>query len=141
MREKNGRTSTVRPPVAIAAIAADPELRRSLGTRLKRLRRHHGKTQVALAAEIGSHAWAISRIERGCVATFSPELLLALARALRVSVDYLLAGGRAGMVRDPRLAQRLNALNSLPAEQAEQLLRLLDAYLDQPEVAVFTEPA
>jgi transcriptional regulator with XRE-family HTH domain len=137
MREKTGRTSTPRP------LAAGAELRGSLGARLKRLRRHHGKTQAALAAEIGSRVWAISRIERGRVATFSPEMLLALARALHVSVDYLLAGGggRAGMVRDPRLAQRLNALNSLPAEQTENLLHFLDAYLNRPEVAPFTEPA
>lgn len=116
------------------------ELRRRLGARVQALRQHHGKTQVALAAEVGCQPWTISRIERACVAP-SIEVLLPLARALHVYVDYLLAGARAGMVRDPRLAQRLDAVNRLPPSQTEQLLRVLDGFLGRPEVASFTDPA
>jgi len=104
------------------------------------MRRRHKKTQAELAAEIGCPKWKLSRIERARI-TVPPsfEVLLALRQALRVSLDYLLAGARAGMVRDPRLAERLSAVDRLPPDQTERLLLILDAFLDDPQVAPFLE--
>ena len=116
------------------------ELIRLFGRRVRAMRRHHKKTQDELASEIGCPAWKLSRIERARI-TMPPsfEVLLALRRALRVSLDYLLAGSGAGMARDPRVAERLAAVNRLPPDQTERLLRILDAFLDDPQVAPFLE--
>ena len=118
------------------------ELSRRFGARVRALRQHHKKTQIELAAEIGCPAWKLSRIERARLAAPpSFETLIALRQVLHVSIDYLVTGARLGAVRDPRLSQRLGAVDRLPPDQTDRLLRVLDAFLDDPQVASYLESA
>lgn len=63
---------------------------RSFGAKLRATREHHGITQEALAAKVGSSRWSILRIEKG---DYLPKvaLLQNFARALDVQVEELLA--------------------------------------------------
>jgi transcriptional regulator with XRE-family HTH domain len=61
------------------------------GKRLLQLRNRAGLTQVQLAVKAGVNVMVPSRIERGVVEDPPESTLRALARALEVTVDELLA--------------------------------------------------
>ena len=61
-----------------------------LGGRVKELRKKRGMKQVELAKVSGITQATICRIETGEVHQPRPEVLLKIARALGVPVDYLL---------------------------------------------------
>jgi transcriptional regulator with XRE-family HTH domain len=65
----------------------------SLGERIEVLRRRRGITQEDLAIAAGMSQAAISRIESGRVKTLKSDTLAGLARALDVSVPYLIGDG------------------------------------------------
>jgi len=62
----------------------------TIGQRIRRARLLRGMTQSGLAAELGTVAQRVSEWERGFVAPSEPSLR-ALARALGVSLDWLIA--------------------------------------------------
>jgi repressor LexA len=61
-----------------------------LSERLRQLRKQGGLTQKDLEARSGVPQNTISRIEIGGVQEISTRTLIALARALQVTTDYLL---------------------------------------------------
>jgi transcriptional regulator with XRE-family HTH domain len=92
---------------------------------------------VDLARAAGSTWMQVSRYERG-VHMPATEKLAAMARVLHVSVDTLLWGER--NTADPvefkniRLYERLRALDQLPKEDQETVLKLVDAVLAKYEL-------
>jgi transcriptional regulator with XRE-family HTH domain len=103
---------------------------KDIAERISRLRRARGWKQKELAAKIGSSLYQISKMEHG---PYVPRALtlLRLAEALGVSVDFLLTGRtpRRPPEGDPRLRERLPALERLPAAQRDSLILFLDALL------------
>ena len=105
-------------------ITAAPE---SFGERLKRLRRERGFTQAELATRLGiSRRNYIYYEAQG--GSPSPELLVRIGDALRVSVDAL--AGRHGKP-DPhlpsyRLLRRLKKIEQLPLHDQKAVLRMID---------------
>ena len=63
-----------------------------VGKRVRRVRRAQDVTQVQLAAQAGLHVMTISRLENGTAKAVYGDTIVALARALGVSADYLLPG-------------------------------------------------
>jgi transcriptional regulator with XRE-family HTH domain len=102
---------------------------KDIADRISRLRRARGWKQKELAAKIGSSLYQISKMERG---RYIPRAstLLRLAEALSVTVDFLLTGRSPRLPQgDPRLRERLPALDRLPETQRDSLILFLDALL------------
>lgn len=100
-----------------------------LADRISRLRRARGWKQKELAAKIGSSLHQVSKMEHG---PYVPRAftLLRLAEALGVTVDFLLTGRMTRSPQgDPRLRERLPALDRLPPTQRDSLILFLDALL------------
>ena len=103
----------------------------TLGERVARLRRARGLRQKDLADRIGATVQRVSRYEND---RYSPrvETLAQLANLLEVSVDFLVTGRSSPPVapgEDPRLRERLPAIERLPQSYRDGLVAFLDALL------------
>jgi transcriptional regulator with XRE-family HTH domain len=102
---------------------------KDIAERISRLRHARGWKQKELAAKIGTSLYQVSKMEHG---RYVPRAftLQRLAEAFGVTVDYLLTGREPRLPEgDPRLRERLPALNRLPAVQRDSLILFLDALL------------
>lgn len=107
----------------------DKPVARQVGARVARLRRTKGWKQKELAGRIGCSLQQVSKMERGCYAPRA-SIVVRLAEALGVTADYLLTGkGPRRFVLDPRLRERLPALERLPEPQRDSLVLFLDALI------------
>jgi transcriptional regulator with XRE-family HTH domain len=102
------------------------------GARLATLRQARGLSQEALAAEVDVSRRTITYYEAES-AQPPGALLVALARALRVSTDELLGVKPLREVLPPktaRLLKRLQRVAELPPADQRAVLKLVDAMLD-----------
>jgi len=67
-------------------------LMQGLGERVHQMRRRLHMSQKALADQIGASPTTISNLEQGKLSTIHTAHLVALARALACTTDYLLMG-------------------------------------------------
>jgi len=105
---------------------------RTIGKKLKELRLVLGKSQTALAKELGINQSLISEYEKGSVRLHAP-LLAGLARALHTSADEILGLKKVasnGVLVDRRFTRRLKQITQLPAAQQQAVLKLLDGVLE-----------
>lgn len=118
----------------VADLAKNEVQKETIGSRLARLRRDRGLTQVELAKMLGLAQPNISDYERD-IMRLNSELILKLTDILRVSADELLGlkdvrpGRRGGNNR--RLARRLEEIERLTRRDQEALLRTIDAFLSK----------
>jgi len=106
---------------------------RAIGERLARLRKERGITQVEMAELLGVSQPNVSDYERGELRLHG-ELLVKLARILKVSADAILGLEEtppARAPRDRRLLRRLQDVDRLSKRDREALLRTLDAFLSK----------
>ena len=99
--------------------------------KLRRARKMRGLTQGQLSKRIGADVQRISRYERGVLVP-TTKLIVRLAEALDVNLDYLLRDGEehaAGAIRDPELLERFTQVDSLPDKDKEILKALLEAFI------------
>lgn len=115
-----------------------------LGERIKRGREAAGLSLRALAERVGVSAMAVSKYERG-LSTPSSDVLLGLARALGVRVEYFFREGAAELSdveyrKRPDLPERLK--RRIVADVEEQLERwlALEAFLPTPWSRPFVLP-
>ena len=99
-------------------------------TRLRQLRNLRAIKQEELAAAVGCDRSMISKIEKG--KDPGRALLVRLAEFYGVSVDWLIHGngtaeGAITPPLNPLEIQVLEAFRQLPAEQAQLMLRMLQA--------------
>jgi len=102
----------------------------SFPERLRMLRKSHDWSQGQLAQKIKVDTQRISKYERGL--TSPPlDILIELARALDVSLDYLLTGKSHGAdsLKNPRLIERIEEIEELPGEYQETLITVLDSFI------------
>ena len=86
-----------------------------------------------MAKLIGVSQPVVSDYEHGNLRLHG-ELLIVLAKILRVSVDEILGLDPmplAKPVKDPRLHRRLKQIDRLPKRDREALLRTIDAFLSK----------
>jgi transcriptional regulator with XRE-family HTH domain len=106
----------------------------ALGRRMALLRKERGFTQVELAEHLGVIQSVISSYEVGRVRP-SPEMVLRISSALRVSADQLLGRedkepkSKAAESVDRRFLRRLKLVKTLPKRDQDALLRTIDAFL------------
>ncbi len=110
---------------------ATEEGSRAIGEQLARLRKERGITQIEMAELLGVSQGNVSDYERGALRLHG-ELLVRLARILRVSADEILGLEKSSpptASRDRRLRRRLQDIDKLSRRDREALLRTLDAFL------------
>lgn len=100
------------------------------GERLYKLRAARGLTQVELAEAIGSTQRALSRYET--IAEFPPAaVVVALAKALRVSTDELLGLKQLRAPKDDAESQRLwkkfRRVLELPEKDRRAIIRMINS--------------
>ena len=108
---------------------------RAIGERLARLRKERGVTQVEMAELLGVSQGNVSDYERGELRLHG-ELLVKLARVLKVSADEILGLEKsppARAPRDRRLLRRLQDLDKLSKRDRGALMRTLDAFLSKAQ--------
>jgi len=110
---------------------ADRDKDLALGRRIAALRKERGYTQTELADQVGAVQVVVSNYERGKLRPH-PDMLVRLAKALRVSADELLGVQPAtqnGAAVSRRVLRRLQAIDQLPKRDQDALFRTIDAFL------------
>jgi transcriptional regulator with XRE-family HTH domain len=103
----------------------------ALGRRIAALRRERGYTQTELADQVGAIQVVVSNYERGKLRPH-PDMIVRLAKALRVSADELLGirpPSQNGAAVSRRVLRRLQAIDGLPKRDQDALFRTIDAFL------------
>ncbi len=103
----------------------------SFGSRLARVRKERGFTQVELAAKVGMIQAVISDYERDKLRPYA-DVVARLASALGVSTDELLgvkAAKKNGTIGNRRFLRRIQMMDQLPKRDQDALLRTIDAFL------------
>jgi transcriptional regulator with XRE-family HTH domain len=120
----------------------DPERRflQGFGRRLAEVRRERGLSQKAIALDLGVSDDVISKYERG---VHAPKLgtLVRLRAALKVSLDYLLAGVPTSAIKDAHLLRWARAVDQLPPEQRELAALALETLVQTFRKTGEREPA
>jgi len=109
---------------------------KEFGERIREAREARRITQVDLARLANVDVMRISRYERG-LALPAAETIAALARALKVTTDYLLLGKNAELgdlpIDDVMLLERFREAQHLPRRDREALLVVIDSILARYE--------
>jgi len=98
----------------------------ALADNMMLLRKKKGLSQAELGKKIGTSGDVIGRYERGDI-TPSIEAVAKIADALEVSVDYLI--GKTKMVLDADTMRRMEDISSLPEDNKNFLLNMIDMAL------------
>lgn len=96
----------------------------NIGERITQLRKQHQLSQDELAKKISVSRTIIGNYERG-TNTPSIEVLLKLAKAFNVSVDYLIGEGQLSRI-DNDLLKRIEDIEQLDEQTREHLFFLID---------------
>ena len=130
---------TARPPRTTAKPAptavVDFDLRKTIGKRIAELRNQHGWMLKEMAAKLDVGFSVYTKWEYGLHVP-PVEKLIQLAEILQTTVDYLLTGNRTEgkPLHNTRLLERLHALESLPSEDMEAAITVLDGLVVRHEV-------
>lgn len=104
------------------------------GTRLARLRRDKGITQIELAQKLGVTQSVVSDYERDAL-RLNSELIMQLIGILNISADELLGVAKAPAsttpIKNRRLYRQLQSIDKLPKRDQQALLRTIDAFLSK----------
>jgi transcriptional regulator with XRE-family HTH domain len=112
----------------VSLIMQDQEIRKSVGTRIKQLRKQRGWTQKELAKHLEGSYQQLNKYESGIHA---PPLdkLVQLADALNTTIDYLITGQTPDEtpLHNKRLLQKFKLLEGFDANQQETVINVIDA--------------
>jgi transcriptional regulator with XRE-family HTH domain len=121
--------------IEMAAKAGAGKAQNTLGTRIARLRRDKGLTQVELAERLGVTQPAVSDYENDDI-RLPADVVVQIATILGVSTDELLglkevAAKGATSPKNRRLYRRLQDIEKLPRRDQQALLRTIEAFLSK----------
>ena len=112
----------------VSLIMQDQEIRKSVGARIKQLRKQRGWTQKELAKHLEGSYQQLNKYESGIHA---PPLdkLVQLADALNTTIDYLITGQTSDEtpLHNKRLLQKFKLLEGFDANQQETVINVIDA--------------
>lgn len=104
----------------------------TLGERVKRLRTDRGWSQAQLGQKLGIHQKQVSGYERD-IHVPATDLLVRLAEALDVSLDYLVSGGDGEKQRidvaDRELIRHMEAVDKLPERDKEAVKAVMESFI------------
>ncbi len=104
---------------------------KTIGRRLRDLRKRRGFTQTEVAEQLGIDQTLVSNYERGA-ARLHGALVAAFAKALRVSADEILGlKGISAAATNGRLLRRLQRIQELPPADQRAVLKFLGALLER----------
>lgn len=119
----------------------DETLRKAFGARLKALRKQKGWAQKELAALVEIRFQQLNKYESGL--NIPPaEMLIKLADALGVSVDFLLTGNPVedSPLANSRLFKRFQAVETMATDDQETVIRVIDAMVAKQRIASALAP-
>ena len=121
--------------IEMAAKAGGGKTPDTLGTRIARLRRDKGLTQVELAERLGVTQPAVSDYENDDIRV-PADVVVEIATILGVSTDELLGlkespARAASSPKNRRLYRRLQDIEKLPRRDQQALLRTIEAFLSK----------
>ena len=96
----------------------------NIGERLIQLRKSQNWSQEDLAKQVSSSRIMIGNYERGDN-TPSMEVIIKIARAFDVSIDYLLGEGL-NATFDKETLRRLDEMEKLPSEERQRIFHYVD---------------
>lgn len=102
----------------------------TIGKKVKAARKALGLTQKELAEKTGYTESGISRVEKGEI-DLPVSKIKVLSTTLRVPVDYLISDYLFQKEQDPA-----ELINSLPKDQREMILKLIDQQIAKQEADV-----
>ena len=111
---------------------SNPAFRKSLGSRIKALRKQANLTQKDLAKEVGITPQQLNKYESGL--NLPPaDMLAKLGKALDATVDYLVTGESPDSqpITNTRLLNRFRALEVMNSDDQQTVMRLIDAMIVQ----------
>jgi transcriptional regulator with XRE-family HTH domain len=100
-------------------------------TKLRDLRKGRGWSQGRLAQKIGADLQRVSKYERGVIWP-TMELMVAIAKAFDVTVDFLIRDDKnaaVGKIKNQALLNQLEQINDLPEEDQKTVVSFLDAFI------------
>ncbi len=98
----------------------------TIGEHIMILRKQKGLSQSDLGEQLGTSGDIIGRYERALMSP-SIEVVIKLADALDVSIDYLVGNTRLQL--DKPMLKRLEDIGSLPKENREYVFGVVDALI------------
>jgi transcriptional regulator with XRE-family HTH domain len=104
---------------------------KTIGKRLREIRKRRGMTQLELGQKLGMHQTLVSDYERGKLRVHG-GLVVAFAKALNVTSDELLGlkePRENGIFKDRRFLRRLQKIEKLSRSDKQALLKNLDMFL------------
>jgi transcriptional regulator with XRE-family HTH domain len=106
---------------------------KTIGNRLREIRRRRGFTQAEIAEQLGLDQTLVSNYERGA-ARLHGALVAGFAKALRVSSDELLGLKPLKETQSSRMARllkRLGAVEKLPLSDRRTVLKLVEGLVER----------
>jgi transcriptional regulator with XRE-family HTH domain len=119
----------------------DVVLRKQFGARLKVLRKQNNWAQKELAALVGIRFEQLNKYESGL--NIPPaEMLVKLASAVNVSVDFLLTGNAMedSPLASSRLFKRFQVLERLATDDQETVIKVIDAMIAKQRMETALTP-
>lgn len=119
----------------------DEKLRKAFGARLKGLRKQKNWSQKELAALVDIRFQQLNKYESGL--NIPPAgMLIKLADALHVSLDYLLTGNvdEAEPLANSRLFRRFQVLEGMAQEDQDTVIKVIDAMIAKQRIASALAP-
>lgn len=104
---------------------------KTIGKKLRELRKQRGLTQVEVASQLGIQQALLSAYELGQVRIHG-ALIAAFADLYKVSSDEILGRKPSkanGVIHDRRFVRRLEKIEQLPKRARQTLLGTIDTYL------------
>ena len=98
----------------------------TLGQHITALRKGKDFSQSELGKKVGTSGDIIGRYERDEVKP-SIEVIIKIADALQISIDYLV--GKTDFELDKDTLQRIQDVSTLPAEEKKQVFMVIDALI------------
>lgn len=108
---------------------------KTVGQRVRQLRKKRGLSQTEIADRIGVHQSLVSEYELGAVRIPAP-VLAAFGQLLRTPLDQLVGLKpikENGVFTDRRFIRRLERIEKLPKRAKQALIKTIDTYLDGAE--------
>lgn len=99
--------------------------------KLRDLRKSRGWSQGQLAQKIGADLQRVSKYERGVIWP-TMELMVAIAKAFDVTVDFLIRDDKntaVGKIKNQALLNQLEQINDLPEDDQKTVVSFLDAFI------------
>jgi transcriptional regulator with XRE-family HTH domain len=98
----------------------------SFGKKIAEVRKKIGLSQAELAKRVGTQAPVIGRYERD-IAKPSIEVSMKIAKALNVSLDYLV--GNTELELDQNTLKRIEDISKMDSEEQNKIFMVVDALI------------